>query len=56
MTYSAGYQRAATQEVDHMHAGSTPTDHSTVCAHALLREIATIASTGHAFVTPNGSY
>ena len=56
MRGSAGCERAATQKVDHMHVGSTPTDHSTLCAHALLRMIAAIGATGYAFVTAGGSY
>jgi len=52
---SAGCERAATQRVDLMGVGSDPTDHSTLCADALLRVIAANAAAGHSFVTPDGS-
>jgi hypothetical protein len=53
--FSGSYERAAAQKVDHMHVGSNPTDHSTLCADALLRVIAANAATGHSFA-PDGSY
>jgi hypothetical protein len=38
-----------------MGVGSDPTDHSTLCADALLRVIAANAAAGHSFVTSDGS-
>ncbi len=46
---------AATQKSDHKLVGSSPTDHSTLCADVPLRVIAALGAAGHSFVSAGGS-